>query len=965
VLAVLLLNANRATSIDRLVDAVWGEAPPVTARAVVHSYVSRLRALVNRDRGAHARQPLLTVPTGYLLRVQPAELDLLEFERRVDRARRARAAGRSAEAVAEFQAALALWRGPALAGLGTGRLAAEARRLEERRMVTLEERIEQELRLGRHSEMIAELEALMATHPFRETLVGQLMIALYRSGRQGEALDAYQRTRRTMIEELGIEPGRALRQLQHDILKGQLSTPEHIPVSAHPTPPVPRQLPADLGDFTGRQDMLRQAGRLVPPGAGSTAPTVTVISGKAGVGKTTMAVHLAHRLTHRFPDGQLFINLRGAEALALPPAEVVAPFLTALGVDSGAVPPDLDQRIALYRSLIADRRVLVVLDNAASEEQVRPLLPSGSRSAALITSRSRLSGLEGARPLRLDVLRPDEAVKLFARVVGAHAVAAEPEAARAIVGYCGCLPLAVRIAAVRLAVHPGRTLHTLAQRLGDERRRLQELRVGDLDVRASLALSYRSQDWRTRRAFRLLSFLDAVSFPAWLVGPLLGQQPETGEELVERLVDVGLLETGVEDGAGQARFGFHDLVRAFARDRLHQQDSSADRAAALQRAASAYLDRAATATPTWFAAERASLVALTQQLHSLRLWEPTWQLTLAVSAFLEAHSFWDDWRRTHEAGLDATRRAGNRIAEAIVLRRLGDLHLDQSDWNAASACFTACLPAFRAMGDRRGEAQALAGLGDTHRECGQLGEATSCLDECLTIFRELGDARGEAEVLRSLGIVHRQQGRLAEALTQLETSLEVSRRLEDPRWEAIVRRSLGVVHRDRGDYSAARACLERCLVTLKQVDDRLWQAYTQTSLGQVLREQGALKEARAMLVDTVDRFRVLHDRCGEGWALHALSDVLGDQGNFVDAHAAAERALAIFRQFGNEPGEAWALQSLGDILLREDRQDDGRALLEQALELARRLGVKPCQTRAQASLESTTDMRESPSPAAM
>jgi DNA-binding SARP family transcriptional activator len=965
VLAVLLLNGNQATSIDRLVDAVWGEAPPVTARAVVHSYVSRLRALVKPDQRSPARQPLLTVPTGYLLRVRPGELDLLEFERRVDRARQARAAGRSEDAATEFRAALALWRGPALAGLGAGRLAAEARRLEERRMVTLEERIEQELRLGRHGEVIAELEALVATHPFRETLVGQLMLALFRSGRQGEALDAYQRTRQTMIEELGIEPGRALRQLQQDILKGQLSTPEHIPVSTHPTPPlatrttvvpVPRQLPPDLGDFTGRRDMLRQARRLILPVEGSTAPTVTVISGKAGVGKTTMAVHLAHRLAHRFPDGQLFVNLRGAEALALPPAEVVAGLLTALGVDSGAVPPDLDQRIALYRSLIADRRILVVLDNAASEEQLRPLLPSGSRCAALVTSRTRLSGLEGARPLRLDVLHPDEALELFARVVGAHLVADEPEAARAIVGYCGCLPLAVRIAAVRLAGRPGRPLRTLAQRLGDERRRLRELRAGDLDVHASLALSYRSQDRRTQRAFRLLGVLDAASFPTWLAGPLLDQPPETGEELVERLVDVGLLETGAEDDAGQARFGFHDLVRAFARDRL-RQDSGAQRAAALQRAAGAYLDRAAAATPTWFAAERASLVALTQQLHTVGRWEPTWRLALAVSAFLEAHSFWDDWRRTHEAALDATRRAGNRVAEANVLRRLGDLHLDQSDWTAASACFTACLPVFRSIGDRRGEARALAGLGDTHRECGQLVEATSCLDDCLPIFRELEDARGEAEALRSLGILHRQQGRLPDALTQLEMSLEVSQRLEDPRWEAIVRRSLGIVHRDRGDYAAARAYFERCLVTLKQVDDRLWQAYTQTSLGQVLREQGALNEARAQLEDSVAGFQLLHDRSGEGWALQALSDVLCDQGRFVDAHAAGERALAIFRQLGNEPGEAWALQSLGDILLREDRRDDARPLLKKALELARRLGVQPCLTRAQTSLEATTNAR--------
>ncbi len=956
VLALLLVHAGEVLSIQQVVDELWGDAPPATARAVVHSYVSRLRTLLRPvERQSHAAL-LVTAPAGYSLRFEAERLDLCRFERLCAAARRAAAQGRVTEAADGLGAALALWRGPALAGIGPDRLRATADRLEEQRVTALEQRIALDLRLGRHRELVGELEALVAAYPFREGFVGQLMLALWRSGRQVEALAVYQAVRRRLVSELGVEPGAALQQIQREILTADSVSP----VGSRPAPPAdarepavraPCQLPPDLADFTGRRAALRQARDLIEGSGDPVAPAVTVITGPAGVGKTTVAVRLAHHLRPRFPDGQLFVNLRGAEAQALDPAEVLGRFLGALGVDRGALPQGLDDRVGLYRSLLADRRVLVLLDNAAGAGQIRALLPSGPGCAAVATSRIRLDGLEGARTLRLDVLQAGEALGLLAKIAGEQRVAAEPTAAREIVACCGGLPLAVRIAAVRLAARPDRRLQALAGLLGDERRRLHELRVGDLEVRASIALSYQSETARTRRAFRLLGLVQAATFPAWTASVLLDHVPADAAELADGLVDAGLLQSAGEDVAGQPRYRFHDLVRALARERLDEEEPPEMREAALVRFVRAYVERAGAAEPPWFAAERASLVTLTAQAHAAGLWELTWQLALAASEFFEAHSHWDDWRRTHELALDASRQARDRPAEAAVLRRLGDLHLDRSELAKANPCFTACLAIFRELGDRHGQARALAGLGDTHRERGEVAEALACLSDCLPILRDVDDRRGVAEALRSLGILHRQQGRLDEAITPLEECVRISRELGDPRWDAIARRSLGMLYRDQGRLDEARSCFEACLAILRALDDRLWQAYTLISLGRTRAEQGALEDARMLHAESVTIFRQLHDRCGEGWALQALGDVHRDQGRLDDARAALEQSLALFGRLGNETGEAYALQALGDVLRDQGRPADARRQLQQAVRMARRLGAHACQTRAQASLD--------------
>ena len=484
------------------------------------------------------------------------------------------------------------------------------------------------------------------------------------------------------------------------------------------------QLPPDIGDFTGRGADLARLRRLLGRKRRDTPVVISAIAGKAGVGKTALATKAAHQLRSRFPDGQLYVNLRGTEAQRLDPADVLGEFLLALGVARSAIPDDLNERASRYRARLADRSVLVLLDNAVSESQVRMLLPGSSSSAALITSRVKLNGLEGANFVTLEVLEAEEAIRLLAKIAGRRRVAAEPDAARRIVELCGHLPLAVRIAGAKLAARPHWPLRRLVERLTDERRRLAELTIGDLEVRASFALSYKGLTADEQRAFRLLGLLEAPDFPSWVAGAMLDEHPSDAEELVERLVEAHVLEVAREAGdAGAAappdpaiephgaRYRFHDLLRVFARERL-LDDAPQNREAALQRALQAYLLLAAQAAAlvdparrirdaggragpeplgeqfhipgrlldnpvTWLAMERTSLIAAVEQAHERGLWELCWKLAASLAYICDLHNHWTDWQHTQELALDASRQARNRHAEANGLRSLGTVHLRQ------------------------------------------------------------------------------------------------------------------------------------------------------------------------------------------------------------------------------------------------------------------------------------------------
>ncbi len=481
VLAVLALQAGRPVSRQHMIDAVWGETPPRNAVNLVQRHVSGLRRVLEPDRLGHVPSGVLAwTDAGYLLTLPPGALDLDIYEREVGRARAARTAGHLGEAAEALRAALRLWRGPVCDGLYSPFLDAQRDRLAESRISVLEERIELELAIDDHADPIAELRDLVAEHPLRERLRGLLMLALYRAGRQADALAAFRDARRHLREELGVEPGAPLQRLHQQILAAdpKLSATAAAEVTTGagattgPQRPLPAQLPHRIPDFTGRDAELDRLDVLLAHDRGDTGTTVVIaaIAGTAGVGKTALAVHWAHRVRDRFPDGQLYVNLRGFDptGAAMKPAEAIRWFLDAFGVIPQQIPASLEAQTALYRSLLSGRRVLVLLDNAADEDQVRPLLPGSPGCLVIVTSRNELPGLivtEGAYPVVVDLLSTQEARQLLSRRIGESPVLAETQAVDNIIALCARLPLALMLVAARAATHPGFRLAALAAEL--------------------------------------------------------------------------------------------------------------------------------------------------------------------------------------------------------------------------------------------------------------------------------------------------------------------------------------------------------------------------------------------------------------------------------------------------------------------------------------------------------------------
>jgi DNA-binding SARP family transcriptional activator/predicted negative regulator of RcsB-dependent stress response len=980
VLAALLLHANRVVSTDRLIDDLWGEAPPTTARNVLHSHLSRVRQALQAGRDPTAATPaLLTRQGGYMLRIDSSQLDLDRFQEAIELARQAMAAGDASGAAGRLRDALALWRGPALADVASESLRqTTAPRLDEAYLVALEERLDADLALGRHAELVGELEALVASHPHRERLRRQLMLALYRSGRPAEALEAYRRARSRLVEEFGLEPSQALQQLERAILLADpaLDPPSSLPADgrdrlrAAPLP-GPCQLPPDIDDFTGREAALAELESLLE-GDRAAAVVISAIAGKAGVGKTALAVRVAYRLRPRFPGGQLYVNLRGAGSQALDPTDVLAGFLRALGVESTAIADSLDERSRQFRVRLADDRVLVVLDNAASEAQVRPLLPGGRSCAVLITSRVGLRGLEAAHPLTLDVLDPDQAMTLLATLAGPARVADEPDAAQAIVRLCGFLPLAVRIAGARLQSRPQWRLALLAERLSDGRRRLDELKTGDLEVRASVAIGYHGRGEQERRLFRLLGLLEAPSFPAWVAASLLDGEPPEADELLERLVDAQLVETAGEDQVGQQRYRLHDLVRLFARERLYEEESALEQLASLERMLRALtllaehagtllvpsgLDSygidpgrrellehaaliAAERDPAgWFEAERTGMVVGVRQACEAGLWELSWRLAIALGGFFELGAHWDEWRRTHLLALTATRRAGRRDEEARVLARLGDMYDHRLRWHKSIRYFHQSARAFRETANWLGELQILVVLAEVELRLGRMPAAAELLERSLAGLGELPLPGWKALALFYLSELHAYQGRYDAALDGLEQSLALFRMIRDLGWEAAVLRRLGEARAAQGNFQAAFDHLEQSLALVHAVGDRHGEAYVLLSTGEVRRRQGHLGAAADVLERSLALARAGSDRNAEAQALLILGDVRREQGRLDEAAGYLQFSRTTFHDLPYLHMEGRALDRLGLVLAEQGDPEMARASWRLALAIFAELGM--------------------------
>lgn len=604
-LALLLLRSGATVSIDEIVDSLWGERPPASVRANLHSYVSSLRQLLARTAPTAAPRPVRT-RNGYRMELDAGECDADLFEELASAGRKAVADGDYERATERLARALRLWRGPVLDDLPAYEWAMpHVARLDEVRVAAIEDRADARLHLGQHADLIVELAAATAENPLRERLWLQYMEALRRSGDRSRALTVYDRYRDMLDEELGVAPGPEIRELHHrlQVDPGEYDGPPAFVAASAETAAtrpatrlpalLPALLPAAVADFTGRDDEVRRLRAMLAPGGvddpggpddrgARVGLTVAGITGMAGVGKTALAVHVAHASAPAFPDGQLFVNLRGTDPAPLDPADVLGRFLRALGVPGPAVPTCPAERVELYRTVLAGRRVLVVLDNAGSEEQARPLLPGAATCAVLITSRSRLVGIEGAHWTGLDPFTDDEGRRMLTRVIDDDR-ASDPQSATRIVRLCGGLPLAVRIAAARLTARADWTLANLATLLGDEGRRLDLLRTGDLEVRASLAPSYHALPAPTRRLFRMLGQLDAPDFPEWIATIILGGPREVAARCLEDLVDAHLITVIGVDDAGQIRYRLHELVRLFARDRAAAEDPRSDVEATLRR----------------------------------------------------------------------------------------------------------------------------------------------------------------------------------------------------------------------------------------------------------------------------------------------------------------------------------------------------------------------------------------------
>ncbi|HXM56529.1 MAG TPA: tetratricopeptide repeat protein [Candidatus Dormibacteraeota bacterium] len=674
--------------------------------------------------------------------------------------------------------------------------------------------------------------------------------------------------------------------------------------------PPASQLPPDVPDFTGRAEEIAELeGALsAGPGAGT---SVVVVSGKAGVGKTALAVHVAHRVRGRFPDGQLFVNLGGAGGRRVAAGEALARALLALGVHTPELPADLDERSALYRARLADRRLLVLIDNAGDEAQVRPLLPGAGGSAALVTSRDVLAGLEASRRLPLCELGPEQSVELLIRVAGAGRVAVGVGDARAIVAFCGQLPLAVRIAGARLATKAHLEPDRLTERLADEHRRLDELQAGDLAVRTSFNSSYEALDPDVRRIFGVLGLLDAPDFPAWAPAALLDLPAPEAQDLLERLVDANLLDVAGRDAAGRTRYRLHDLLAVFARERLDEEGAITRHRVGMGLALDAWLG-----VVDWVEARLPAGVAPAVGGDGALSWTAVCTL-MAFSFELRAH--WDDWVATAEAAAAAARRVGDRLEPGsdggLVVAAGGPSH-----WAGVSVRLETCTTVFGELGERRWQAGALLALGNVRRAEGRVEEAADTLARGRALFSDLGAPGWEAACLLSLGSVLAARGCIDEAEARYADCLAIFRQRGDATWEAYALRGLGYARQQHGRHEAAAASLERCLPAFRQLGDRLWEAHTALTLSAAERGRGRFRSAAAHARAAETLLRALGDPRGEAMALRARGAAALGLGQLDEALTLYERALGAFRALGDPIGTARTTCDVGDVL---------RALAEQ------------------------------------
>ncbi|MFD4656113.1 BTAD domain-containing putative transcriptional regulator [Kitasatospora sp. NPDC058444] len=957
-LLALLLRADHPVSTGQLVDDLWGEEPPAKPSAVIRTYVHRLRRVLGPDAPT-------TLSGGYLLALDPGSLDTHRFEGLLGEAKELRAGGEHARAAATLRSVLALWQGEPMSGLPGPYAERQRGEWAERRVTVLESCLEAEVEAGPSGEAVAELTAVVAEHPLRERFSELLMLALYGTGRQADALGVYRAADRRLREQLGVSAGPGLRELQRRILVADAALvaparprpavaarpplqarPPHQASVPYQTAVRPTQVPADLADFTGRE---AQTGELRAVLLAPHAVPVATVSGLGGVGKTALAVHVAHELAAEFPDGQLYLDLHGADGRPTRPEEAVGTFLRALGVRADALAPALVERSAQFRSLLSGRRVLLVLDNARDAEQIRPLLPGRPGCAVLVTSRARLGSLPNAHVVELAAFAPREALGLLGRVIGAQRLRAEEETAAELVRLCGHLPLAVRILAARLACRPGWTVARLLDKLSGTGRRLDVLRAGDLAVESAFRFGYDQLTPGQARAFRLLAIPEVPDLSPGAVAAVLGLPEEEAEELAESLVDCSMLETAPPD-----RYRYHGLLRDFAQQLAQDSGAGADLPAAVLTRLTVHRHEETVAALGPSAARAAlggdgrgdgrtgggtgaphgrvdyhGIGALVGQYAALP--EPP-RLGLAAELLLGCALLCDTGQATRPLGhaakvlLQAAVRAGDRAAEVRARLVLGRLLTEVGSEPAALAELIKARDLCAAH-DLPGPLLALAhaSLAALFVQVGRPGDAVGGFTAAISAWERLGDQRSVAAELLNLAGAFTELGRFEAAVRVVDQSLLICHRLADHELQALALDSMGTIAHDRGEFEQALRH-HRNALSLLRPDDRRRTGRTLLRLTESLRALGRGEEAVAAADRAVEVLTLDGDRRGRGLALAALGDALADRdgdgnGDGSAAQACRSEAYDILASLGSpEANRLRALIGPGGPAVRPRRQ---------------------------------------------
>ncbi|MEU5541680.1 BTAD domain-containing putative transcriptional regulator [Streptomyces sioyaensis] len=934
-LAALLLRGGRTATAAELVDALWGDEPPHAALAALRTYASRLRKALGDDAEA-----LVSESGGYAIRPvngRALDLDHDRAEQYAAEAEKAKASGDRGRARELLECALALWDGEPLAGLAGPYAETQRTRLDEWRLSLTEARLELILESGRHADVVSELTALTAAHPLRERLRELLMLALYRSGRQAEALAVYADTRRLLADELGVDPCASLSDLHQRILRAdiELDAPPVTSDGPGSTDQVivrPQQLPATVADFTGRTTFVSELGAQLATAEGSVM-AVSALTGIGGVGKTTLAVHVAHAAREHFPDGQLYVDLQGAGQTPSEPEAVLGAFLRSLGTPDSSIPDGMEERSALYRSTLAGRRVLALLDNARDAAQIRPLLPGTEGCAALITSRARMIDLAGAHLIDLDVMSPEEAMNLFTRIVGEERVSSERKAVMAVVGACGFLPLAIRIAASRLAARRTWTVSILARKLADERRRLDELRAGDLAVKATFELGYGQLEPPQARAFRLLGLADGPDISLAAAAAILDLDADAAEELLESLVDTSLLES-----AAPGRYRYHDLVRLYARDCAERDEQPpSERTAALSRLLDFYSATAAnmyvlerpgdrlvdhmeatafaglefadrTTALEWLFSEAGCLLACARQCGGPETLRRAADLLLLTKDLAESGADALQYEQSNVALLAAAREAGDqhaqaRIHTALAYARTLAGRLDEADEDAKSAMLLGL-----AAEDPFSSSYAPNDRGIIANSQRRHADAEAYLRQALTAFREDHNQQSEASALCNLSRVHLDTGRVESAIQLAEEGIAIYRRLGAKRRLANGMYALALAYTQANRLVEAAEQLGAALAIFQDSRQRFWEGMTNFRLAEV--DLAARKPAAAAnhAEQALAALRGIGGESRRASVLTTLGRALNDIGHTDRARVCWQEALAIFERLGS--AESSTVQAL-------------------------------------------------------